>query len=403
MKIKTIILSALASVLLGAEAFAGTYNWDATTNESLYNAAISFLKTFQSDAIGEPAYYMVQEALLEIEAAHKKDKLVWMGQIHSFCNMLEAIYPPQLEHPKVYSQDKYEVIRRDILKLRDYPIHEASSKDDNVSLESDQAQYFKAYTYQWLCSKREELMQALKSPRPTSDNEIQVFKVYSSGFIFRTKNACIGLDICYSEAFGDSNYVDDIAEYIDALFVTHAHGDHYDTGLLTKVYQKGKPIIMSDDIVSPSGSGKKFVWTSDHLDETQICNGVTALAKMGAQGTTPCLLYLIDIEGWRISAVGDNSQPALQSFYINRDMVDIVVAPVFVGLTSLFNSTYSAQNPDNIEQIYINAHENEFHHTVDGRVSYKYLFTANGALGNNSFNYPLTALMDNGEYIVIKK
>ena len=52
-------------------------------------------------------------------------------------------------------------------------------------------------------------------------------------------------------------------------------------------------------------------------------------------------------------------------------MADVVFAPVFQGVVYLFTSTLAAPNPDNIEQVYVNIHENEWHHEIHGRISYE--------------------------------
>lgn len=405
MNFKSFILSLAASVLLGTEAFAASpYGWDAATNENLYSNSIQYFRTLQTDLVGEPLYFMAQELMLQIEAAHKTDKYAWMNQIHSFCNTLESIYCPQLEHPRLCAGDKYETIRRDILKLRDYPMHEVSLADDAVVPEASQITAFTKSNLQNLKLRRQEFFEMLASPRPQSEGEIQIIKLYSSGFVFRTKNACVGLDISYEYAFGDTQRADELAGYLDALFITHAHGDHFDRTILEKVYANGKSIIMPNLIVNPSGgNGKKYIWNKDQMNPMTVAKNVTGLAKMAAQGTEPCLLYMIEIDGWRIVAVGDNSETDKESFYSELQMADILVAPIFQGITALCQYTYRAPNPGNIEQVYINCHENEYHHTVDHRVSYKYLLSNVSALGNSSIKYPLCSIIDNGESIVLKK
>jgi len=405
MKFKYLLIFFIASVLSGTEAFAdNTYGWDAATNENLYTSAIIQLKTIQTQIVGEPAYYMTQEFMLRVEAAHKTDQYAWMAQFHNFCNTLEAIYCPQLEHPRICASDKYEQIRRNIMKLRDFPMHEVSLTTDSITPSAEQIAAFNKSNLQNLKLRRSEFFELLASPRPTEDNEIQIFKLYSSGFVFRTRKTCIGLDICYKNAFGDTSRADELAGYLDALFITHAHGDHYDETVLKKVYENGKALVMPSAIVTPvTGNGTKFIWSSDHLESTAICSGVKASAKMAAQGTEPNLLYMIEIDGWRIIAVGDNSETAKESFYSGQQIADIIIAPIFQGVSALCGYTYSAPNPLNIEQVYINAHENEYHHTVDHRVAFKYLFSNNAALGNGATKYPLCSIIDNGEAVYLKK
>ena len=84
-------------------------------------------------------------------------------------------------------------------------------------------------------------------------------------------------------------------------------------------------------------------------------------------------------------------------------MADFVMSPVFQGLVTLFKSTYGGLNPDGIEQYYINIHENEYLHTVDGRIAFDYMYKDANSLGNTVNRYPNCLILDCGEHIVMSK
>ena len=401
MKLKKLLLVLCASVLLGTEAGAAGYGFDAVPNEDMYKATLTGLKNIQSELFGEPSYYMIQELMLEIEAAHLTDKYAWIGQTHRFCNMMENIYAPSLGSPMAKVEERYDKLRRDILLLRDFPMHEASISSDNPP--ADQVAAFNEANKQWLQFKRDEFFQFLASPRP-SGNELQLVKLYSSGVVLRTKDACIGMDICYEEGLYSGDRRDELVDYLDAVYVTHAHGDHYDIPLLQKMLQKGK------SVVAPSTMGKHFIgtpsglylWSEDQAEAVNIQGKASTQAWMSAQGDEPCLLYLVQIGDWRIIHVGDNSHHENEINYSRQQIADLVFAPVFQGLVSLFKNTRGADNPNKVEQIYVNIHENEWHHGIDGRVPYRYLFNDPAALGGAGI-YPSYSLLDNGEHIIFYK
>ncbi len=401
-------MAVAASLLMSTVTAKAQYIWAAASNETLYNEMLSYLKTFQTDLVGEQAYYMAQNLVVELEAAHKSDPYIWMTQMHNFCNKLEAIYPPSLSHPKVSRayEDRYDKLRRGITRLRDFPMHEVTISYETPPPASGQAEAFTAANRQWLHNKREEFFRFLRGPRPSAD-ELQIAKLYSSGVVLRTKDACIGIDICYGEGLYDALYKEELADMLDVLYVTHAHGDHYDLELFRMMMARGKPVVgpfTMEERYFSKDVGDKHFWRDSQL-EPQLIGGVaTTQAYMSGQGDEPCLLYLIQIGDWRIVHVGDNSHHENEELiYPLFPKADVVFAPVFQGVVYLFNSTLAAPNPGNIEQVYVNIHENEWHHEIHGRISYEYLYNHNGALNNTGRKYPSVVIMDNGEHITLYK
>ena len=403
---RTFLAVAVAFVLSSGTAKA-QFIWQSASNEDLYSQMLSYLRTFQTDLVGEPVYYMSQDLMVELVAAHKTNPYIWMTQVHNFCNKLEAMYPPSLSHPKVSKnyEDRYDKLRRGISRLRDFPMHEVTYNYETPPPASGQADAFTASNKQWLQNKREEFFRFLRGPRPAG-NELQVAKLYSSGVVARTKDACIGIDICYGEGLYDDLYKEELADILDVLYVTHAHGDHYDLELFRMMMAKGKPVVGPSTMARhfTNVEGEKHFWSESQL-EPQLIGGVASTqAYMSAQGEEPCLLYLIQIGDWRVVHIGDNSHHENEELiYPLFPMADVVFAPVFQGVVYLFTSTLAAPNPDNIEQVYVNIHENEWHHEIHGRISYEYLYNHNGALNNGGRPYPSVAIVDNGEHITLYK
>lgn len=412
MKFKHLLLTAVASVLLGTEAFAASaYGYDAVSNEALYTSMMRNLRTLQTDLIGEPIYFMAQNLMLEIQAVHKEKPYAWVGQVHRFISLAENMYPASLGHPSVGTEDKYDRIRRQLLMLRDYPMHQVSDvKEEAISPEGGQAAAFHEANKQWLQHKRSEFFQFLAAPAPT-DGSMQMFKLYSSGVVCRTKGACIGIDICYQDGTYDGERRDELAQALDVVYVTHAHGDHYDIPLLRRMLDLGKivvaPSTMEKHLTSYSSlkGSKLFLWdeNSAPADPMTTTGSVKTQAYMSGQGDEPCLLYLIELDGWRVVHIGDNSKHENEAFYENHNRADIVISPVFQGNVAFFTHTMAAPNPLNIDQIYVNIHENEWHHTVDHRVPFSFMYNNTGALGNSSFSYPLYIATDCGESFTLYK
>lgn len=405
MNFKKIVAVALVFTALAVKASAdNNYNWPAQDNDALYASMMAYLKSVQTNHAGEPLYFAAQNLYVEIEALHSSDPYAWLGQVQRFCDLQESIYPPSTEHPNVGLRDKYAKIRRDLTRLRDFPLHEITLDGDVYSATQEQKDAFTEANKTRLIFAKSKFLEFLRSPAPP-EGELHVLKLYSSGVVLRTAHACIGIDIAnissyMYEAVGRR----ELADSLDALYVTHAHGDHYDTDLMMRVLTLGKPVVMPSEIVGGSFAGTKYIWTSGHPNPPVNIAGVAATqAYMSAQGTEPCLLYLIEMDGWRIIHVGDNSVHANEVFYEKYNMADVIFDPVFQEVRVLESHTLAAPNPNNIQQYYINIHENEYKHKVEGRVSYKYLWSSDVQLGSTSFAYSAVTILDCGEHIVFSK
>lgn len=402
-KIRTILLSLLISAVGTSNASAAD-QWTYADNETLYSNMMDYISSsFMPAFYGEPVYFQLQQFVIELEAAHLKDQYAWMGQTHRFCNVLEGLYPPAVEHNAVLAADRYQRLRKCIVMLRDYPMHQLtfkSEEDGNITPPGAQVTAFHEANRQSLQSRRDAFLAFLQSPRPT-DGSVQIAKLYSSGFVFRTANVCVGLDINYEEGTYDGVRRSELTGQLDALFITHAHGDHYDKVLMTDMLKADKPVVMPKDIVPDAPSASKVIWDKEVSAFVQIMPLVQAQAGMGAQGTEPCLLYLIEIDGWTLCAVGDNSHTDLESFYHGRPMPDIVALPIFQGVSQINTHLHQASNPHGVTPIYLTAHENEWHHTINGRVSYKYFYSdVYNSLNPEAMH---TVVMDNGEHLTLSK
>ncbi len=406
MTIRRMMTCAAASVFLWAGAAAQNEGrqWKAVDNETLYGQMLDFMTGFQEETAGEQAFYIMQDALMRIKAVHALKPYEWISQTADLCLVLEAIYPPCVSHPVEGDDDRMERIRRGILRLWDYPVHVCSSKnaDDAITPPSEQADKFSDMIIKHIQVKRDCLFDCLSRPRP-SGGELQLIKAYSSGFVLRTKNACVAFDICYNYGFASVERIDELVSCLDAVCFTHAHQDHFDYTLASKMLEAGKPVIMPSDLVVGVSSPKKYVWKDGMADLTGISEGFSASAVMSAQGTEPCLVYYVDVDGWRIAHNGDNSIVGNLGFLSGKEQPDVIFLDFFGNFTDHMRHYVNMPCTRNIAPVYVTTHGNEYHHTVYRRIGYHYLYYAYTAFGNRSFPYPDYAGMDNGEMIVLKK
>lgn len=406
MKLRIFLICVVASVLLGTEAFAqneGT-RWAAANNDRMYSDLLKYMGTFQSELVGEEAYYIVQDAMMAVKAAHTDNPYKWIGQICDLCLRLESIYPAYISHPTEGKSDRYEKIRRGILRIWDFPAHVVSSKNssDLLAPPQEQIEAFSNSIMSHLRTKREVVFDFLAMPRP-ADDEIQLIKVYSSGFILRTKNSCIAFDICYNYAFGDGLRLDEFVGYLDAVCFTHTHNDHFDSTLASTMAQAGKAVVMYSDLIPAYPSSSKVIWPVTQETMVQIAPGIKGCAQMSQQGSDPCLLYYIDIDGWRVIHNGDNDDHNKDVFFESRDRADIIFCDFFGSWNRHMKHFMAAPNTENISTTYITTHGNEYHHPVSGRIGYHYLYYASDAFGCKDLTFPNYVGMDNAELVILKK
>lgn len=78
---------------------------------------------------------------------------------------------------------------------------------------------------------------ALRDIRKTKVKKgLAVWHIYNMGYLFKTPEACFGIDLALRDA-------EQLAEELDFLLVTHEHGDHYSQELLDAMIRAKKPVI----------------------------------------------------------------------------------------------------------------------------------------------------------------
>lgn len=68
------------------------------------------------------------------------------------------------------------------------------------------------------------------------DGTTLVWLLYNMGFVVKTPSGCFGIDI-------DHRLAEQLEPYLDFLFITHNHRDHYSPKLLEAMNNNGKPIL----------------------------------------------------------------------------------------------------------------------------------------------------------------
>lgn len=403
------------SALMLLDAFrsdAAFLGFEARSNEDLRGELLHVLRAAQRDLSPEPASFMIQELMLEIEAAALHDPYAWLDQTYEFCNVMENIYGPVIFHPGTQGMDRMQVLRSHILKILDYPYHEVSLKNAQATRDGDishykpeQARAFYDATYASNWQRRLNISEALKVE--LSEGECQLIKVYSSGYIFRTRDHCVAADLCYRRCFNTTDGIDEIADAIDILFTSHPHDDHYDVTLWRRMAASGKPMLFTRDI-DPSTQGNKICWpcTPGKVDHELVPlsgGGETDVTAVHSrQGRAPLLMYLARTDGWSFLHIADSSEKETWKAFVScgSEAPDFVFSPQDTpeALSVVDKMAGAGGRP----HFYFTTHENEYEHSVSRRAAYSWLLSAPHCLGSlNFFSYPACiVLIDNGESLI---
>lgn len=101
---------------------------------------------------------------------------------------------------------------------------------------------------------------------------IAVWHVYNMGYVFKTADACFGIDV-----LGPG--VERLADDLDFLLVSHRHGDHWHGVLEERMIRLGKPVLsrtegMPGSTVVASGGERRFGSVRVRIDlGDHVCAG----------------------------------------------------------------------------------------------------------------------------------
>ena len=392
MKKTVLFILALAmafSPCRGAYAF----DWKVQTNDELRADMLAYASEFASDARGTKAGRIVSKLIKQQQKT--ADEFSWIGDTFAAVQKLEAEYGPvgsTIDHAHPEFETKEAMIRRRTLQLLDYPVHVPEYLED---IPEGLREAFFAFKEAYLESARKRTIAWLNQPAP-EPGVLAVMKVYNMGYIFRTSERTVFVDIRWDGTEEQVNYIAGLA---DVFFLTHPHGDHYSKSMLKALQDNNVPVVLPKDLMPDYNSADKhIVWGND---TPMTVGGVKFTSLKGNQGEgVPNNVYYFEFDGWRIIDQGDNSDHDLERQLSGKPAADFIIAASWNNIQNIFTAALA---PEGAHPMFIASHENEFGHGVDHRESYHELFSRKDRLGDPDFKYPPFLLMDIGENIEVRR
>lgn len=369
------------------------FDWKVQTNEELRSGMLAYAGEFAADARGTKAGRIVSKLVKQQKKA--TDEFSWIGDTYAAVQKLEAAYGPvcsPINPTRPEFETKEAMIRRRTLQLLDYPVHVPDYLPD---IPEGERAAFQAFKNEYLETARLRTIAWLNQPAPEPGG-MAIIKVYNMGYILRTSERTVLLDLRWDGTEEQAAY---IASHADAFFLTHPHGDHYSKTMLKALQDNNVPVVLPKDIMPEYNSpDKHIVWGND---VPMTVGGVKFTTLKGNQGEgIPNNVYYFELDGWRIIDQGDNADDALELQLASKPAADLVIAASWNNIPNLFTAVLA---PEGASPMFIASHENEFGHGVDHRESYHELFSRKDRLGDPDFDYPPYILMDIGENIEVRK
>ena len=393
-------LAAVTILLLFSSASRAAFlGFSAMSNAELKDRLVEELRKARRDLAGEPLCNMIQELVFQVEASYETDPYAWMDLAYEFCNVAENIYGPVIHRPGTAAGDRLQQIRSRILNILDYPYHEVSLQNGQAWKDGDTRYYseeqrrrFHDATYS--ANRQRRLNVSLAMQTPLEDGECQLIKLYSSGYILRTKDHCVAADLCYRRCFDTADGIGELADAIDVLFTSHPHDDHYDLILLDMLRRKGIPMLEAPSEVDP-GRVDRF--------EVPLADGgrTDVTAVHSRQGGVPLMMFLAGTDGWSFLHIADSSLKDTWASFCNGEIEapDFLFSPQDTPLVMKTASLMKGARDK--PYFYFTTHENEFEHSVCRRAAYCWLQTASHCLGGPYCAYSgNVVLMDAGESLI---
>ncbi len=243
------------------------------------------------------------------------------------------------------------------------------------------------------CERTEELLdfyrkridRAITEIREYNGEQPKLWKFYSSGFIVKSKDVVISLDLTRGSPVQDVPFpgklfisekqLDELTDLITMSLTTHAHEDHIDLEFARRLTSAGKPVIVPRDGITRMNLPQEII-PSDEPDKIVMPEGWKLNVYYGFQHMSsdpkddlPCHAFLLTMpNGKTLLIKGD--------IFNGKEFESILddIADAGLNIDYVASSPHTVQQPDIATQLltrfectFIPAHEWEFSHRPVGQ------------------------------------
>lgn len=368
------------------------FDWKPVENAQLYEDMITYTRAAADSLAGTAAEPVIRKFITKQEKIFEDDPYAWIGNTYKLVYELEKLYPP---HPADGSIEAK--ARMHMFRILDYPIHNWCDGPKATQEEKIAWSLGRDNNRNQGCKR---VLAELAKPAP-APGTLQVLKVYNMGYVLRTSERCFAIDICWHGSDGDAAK---LAKYIDVMFVTHPHGDHYTPVMLEAVLKAGKKLVLSKDYGPVDKKGNKLVYWEDIIDTPVDICGIEMKTLKGHQDRNdpaqcPNNVYHLSFDGWTVIHDGDNDDRGKNVLLESMEAPDLVFYATWNRPYRVIDHIRNAKGLENHTPLFISSHENEYGHRVQQRESYWETYTRKDRYGDPDYKYFPWMTMESGESI----
>jgi len=375
------------------------FEWQHQSNEELRSDMIAFATDFARTEQGTRVGRILKRFVRRENRKALRRPYAWVDDTRALVVRLEKICPPSVQEPFLGGSASvgYDLTRRNIMRLIDFPIHIDNLCKDAVE---EEISCFESFSERYASDAREAALRWLSAPAP-GPGVLSFVKVYNQGYILRTSSLTIVVDVAW---FGDKAGAEAIASAADLVLLSHPHIDHYSDMIMEAYADCGTPVILPSDVIPGRSWEGKTVVEKDFMDEPLNVSGVTVYSLRGAQEPWPNNGYYLEFDGYKVFLPGENEHHALEERFVPFSAPDLIMFPSWNGITTILDMVTRMKDYYPYSVVYVPGHENEFiFHGVDHRESYRETFTRTDRLNKPGFLYPSVAILDIGESFTLSR
>ena len=393
------------TVMLSVSLYA--FDWEAKPNDVLFNNMLRYASMMADSTSGTALQPVLKKFLKKQKKQFKKHPYAWMEDTYACVCDLQALLPP------VYDDGSREArLRRMILRLCDFPIHQHDKYDKRPKHPAghwtppeEQTKAYQDFRWAYMDDACNKAVAWLHRKAPKA-GELAVFKAYNMGVLVRTDKHCIAFDMAYRLT---DEFINEVVEYADILFMSHRDGDHRNAKLMEKMLTAGKTVFLAYDVMPDQASPNKRVVWENVLDRPIEIAGIQIRlvagfqGKRGTPGGTPNNIYHITLDGWSVTHNGDNNDLEAYRYLSGLPLPDLAVTNCWNKLQYYMSALKQCKEYGKKKITFISAHENETGHNVQQRESWWETFTRKDRYGNPDYAYPPVMFLNQGESIVLTR
>ena len=264
--------------------------------------------------------------------------------------------------------------REGAFHILDYPLR-IENKHRFVSKETKEMWY--SAMHEIFGANSRKLINSIENSKP--ENSVDIFKFYNVSTVVKSKDVCIAIDLRSQFEIPFSNdEINALVKNIDALFITHHHGDHIDIALIEAFLKAGKKVYAPHITTVFKDIAKKYpknfvvIFPENKCEIIEVGNakmhvyGSRHLIWSNKEKACPNNVYLLEIGGKKIVHTGDNGTVTTYERIAEEHKVDVLMPAIWA---KMITAIYVIR-PEKVIPI----HEQELNHPVHSRVQYRWFF-----------------------------